>query len=196
MSVTIDGPADFPALYRSADRESVRAQRSYLTSLRVRLGALLVAAFGGGCHADYSGRLPGWRRVGFSGFRLRAGSRALPRHHKPPHRLVRRPGCGGVGQDTRLAVHGASRTVRSRRSRGRCAVPCPDLLAAAGPSLDLRWMPASRASIKSATRCAKCGPSTSLGVGRSIWRSGLPTSNAGTPRRPGGTTSGRAYGCW
>lgn len=47
MSVTIDGPADFPALYRSADRESVRAQRSYLTSLRVRLCALLVAAFGG-----------------------------------------------------------------------------------------------------------------------------------------------------
>ena len=32
MSVTIDGTADFPALYRSADRESVRAQRSYLTS--------------------------------------------------------------------------------------------------------------------------------------------------------------------
>src|SRR5687767_271491 len=38
MSVTIDGPADLPALYRSADRESQRAQRSYLTSLRVRLG--------------------------------------------------------------------------------------------------------------------------------------------------------------
>lgn len=33
MSVTIDGPVDFPALYQSADRESVRAQRSYLTSL-------------------------------------------------------------------------------------------------------------------------------------------------------------------
>ena len=32
MSVTIDGPADFPALYRSADRESERAQRSYLRS--------------------------------------------------------------------------------------------------------------------------------------------------------------------
>jgi hypothetical protein len=47
MSVTIDGPADFPALFRSADRESERAQRSYLRSLRVRLGALLVAAFGG-----------------------------------------------------------------------------------------------------------------------------------------------------
>ena len=47
MSVTIDGPADFPALCRSADRESVRAQRSYLRALRVRLGALLVAAFGG-----------------------------------------------------------------------------------------------------------------------------------------------------
>jgi hypothetical protein len=47
MSVTIDGPADFPALYRSADRESERAQRSYLRSLRVRLGALIVAAFGG-----------------------------------------------------------------------------------------------------------------------------------------------------
>ena len=48
MSVTIDSPADFPALYRSADQESGRAQRSYLRSLKVRLGALLVAAFGGG----------------------------------------------------------------------------------------------------------------------------------------------------
>jgi hypothetical protein len=47
MSVTIDGTADFPALYRSADRESERAQRSYLRSLRVRLIALVVAAFGG-----------------------------------------------------------------------------------------------------------------------------------------------------
>src|SRR5512133_1055047 len=47
MSVTIDGPADFPALFRSADRESQRAQRSYLTSLRVRLGSLVLAAFGG-----------------------------------------------------------------------------------------------------------------------------------------------------
>ena len=47
MSVSIDGTADLPALYRSADRESERAQRSYLMSLRVRLGALLVAAFGG-----------------------------------------------------------------------------------------------------------------------------------------------------
>jgi hypothetical protein len=47
MSVIIDGPADLPALYRSADRESQRAQRSYLRSLRVRLGALVVAAFGG-----------------------------------------------------------------------------------------------------------------------------------------------------
>jgi hypothetical protein len=46
MSVTIGGPAELPALYRSADRESQRAQRSYLRSLRVRLGALLVAAFG------------------------------------------------------------------------------------------------------------------------------------------------------
>jgi hypothetical protein len=47
MSVTVDRPANFPALFRSADRESLRAQRSYLRSLRVRLGALLVAAFGG-----------------------------------------------------------------------------------------------------------------------------------------------------
>jgi SMODS and SLOG-associating 2TM effector domain 3/SMODS and SLOG-associating 2TM effector domain 1 len=47
MSVTIDGTADFPALYRSADREAERAQRSYLRSLRVRLVALVVAAFGG-----------------------------------------------------------------------------------------------------------------------------------------------------
>jgi SMODS and SLOG-associating 2TM effector domain 3/SMODS and SLOG-associating 2TM effector domain 1 len=47
MSVIIDGPADFPALYQSADRESLRAQRSYLRSVRVRLGALIVAALGG-----------------------------------------------------------------------------------------------------------------------------------------------------
>jgi SMODS and SLOG-associating 2TM effector domain 3/SMODS and SLOG-associating 2TM effector domain 1 len=47
MSVTFDDPADLPALYRSADRESQRAQRSYLWSIGVRLGALLVAAFGG-----------------------------------------------------------------------------------------------------------------------------------------------------
>jgi hypothetical protein len=47
MSVTVDSTADLPALYRSADRESLRAQRSYLRSFRVRLGALLVAAFGG-----------------------------------------------------------------------------------------------------------------------------------------------------
>jgi hypothetical protein len=55
MSVTIDGPADFPALYRSADRESERAQRSYLRSLRVRLGALLVAAFGGALTLSIAG---------------------------------------------------------------------------------------------------------------------------------------------
>jgi hypothetical protein len=47
MSVTIDGTADLPALYRSADQESGRAQRSYLRSLRVRLVALVAAAFGG-----------------------------------------------------------------------------------------------------------------------------------------------------
>ena len=29
MSVTIDGPADFPALYRSADRESVREAKQH-----------------------------------------------------------------------------------------------------------------------------------------------------------------------
>jgi SMODS and SLOG-associating 2TM effector domain 3/SMODS and SLOG-associating 2TM effector domain 1 len=55
MSVTIDGIADLPALYRSADRESERAQRSYLTSLRVRLGALLVAAFGGALTLNTAG---------------------------------------------------------------------------------------------------------------------------------------------
>ncbi len=55
MSVTIDGTADFPALYRSADRESERAQRSYLRSLRVRLIALVVAAFGGALTVTTSG---------------------------------------------------------------------------------------------------------------------------------------------
>src|SRR5215216_631402 len=55
MSVTVDRPTDFPALYRSADRESLRAQRSYLRSLRVRLGALVVAAFGGALNLTTAG---------------------------------------------------------------------------------------------------------------------------------------------
>ena len=55
MSLTIDSPADFPVLYRSADRESLRAQRSYLRSLRVRLGSLIVAAFGGALTLNAAG---------------------------------------------------------------------------------------------------------------------------------------------
>lgn len=47
MTATIDYPIDFPALYQSADRESRRAQRSYLRSFRLRVGALLLAALGG-----------------------------------------------------------------------------------------------------------------------------------------------------
>ena len=43
MCVILHGPADFPALYRSADRESERAQRSYLRSIRVRVMAWIEA---------------------------------------------------------------------------------------------------------------------------------------------------------
>jgi SMODS and SLOG-associating 2TM effector domain 3/SMODS and SLOG-associating 2TM effector domain 1 len=57
MSLTIDSGADLPVLYRSADRESLRAQRSYLRSLRVRLGALVVAAFGGALTLTTTGGL-------------------------------------------------------------------------------------------------------------------------------------------
>jgi len=39
-------PDDFPALYRSADRTSLDAQRRFLVVLRVRLGGLLAAAVG------------------------------------------------------------------------------------------------------------------------------------------------------
>jgi hypothetical protein len=47
MSFTVDHPVDFPALFRSADRESQRAQRTYLVAFKLRMGALLVAALGG-----------------------------------------------------------------------------------------------------------------------------------------------------
>ena len=47
MSITVDSPIDFPALFQSADEESRRAQKSYLRAFRFRLFALLAAAFGG-----------------------------------------------------------------------------------------------------------------------------------------------------
>jgi hypothetical protein len=74
MSVTIDGTADLPALYRSADRESERAQRSYLRSLRVRLGALLVAAFGGALTLTTAGGFQVGGGVAFLAFACALGA--------------------------------------------------------------------------------------------------------------------------
>ena len=45
--LTLVDPDDFPALYRSADRTSLAAQRRFLVALRFRLGGLLLAAVGG-----------------------------------------------------------------------------------------------------------------------------------------------------
>jgi SMODS and SLOG-associating 2TM effector domain 3/SMODS and SLOG-associating 2TM effector domain 1 len=55
MSFTVDDPVDFPALFRSADRESQRAQRSYLVAFKLRMGAFLVAAFGGATGSNVGG---------------------------------------------------------------------------------------------------------------------------------------------
>jgi hypothetical protein len=74
MSVTIDGSADFPALYRSADLESERAQRSYLRSFRVRLGALLVAAFGGALTLITAGGFQVGGGLAFLGFACALGA--------------------------------------------------------------------------------------------------------------------------
>lgn len=46
-SASLADPADFPALYRSADSTSLDAQRHFLVALRIRLGGLLVATVGG-----------------------------------------------------------------------------------------------------------------------------------------------------
>jgi len=88
MSVTIDGPADFPALFRSADRESQRAQRSYLTSLRVRLGSLVVAAFGGALTLTTAGGFQVGGGLAFSPSLVR-WRRALSRDDQPAHNVVR-----------------------------------------------------------------------------------------------------------
>jgi hypothetical protein len=74
MSVSIDGPADLPALYRSADWESQRAQRSYLRSLRVRLAALLVAAFGGALTLTGAGGLQVGGGLAFVAFACALGA--------------------------------------------------------------------------------------------------------------------------
>ncbi len=47
QSQSLVDPDDFPALYRSADKTSLDAQRNFLIALRVRLGGLLGAAVGG-----------------------------------------------------------------------------------------------------------------------------------------------------
>jgi hypothetical protein len=121
MSLTIDGPAELPALYRSADRESQRAQRSYLRSLRARLGALLVAAFGGALTLTTAGGFHIGGGLAFSRFRLRAGCGTLSRHDKPPHNLVRGKGRGGVSQDPRLAIHAVEARTALRQAQGAFA---------------------------------------------------------------------------
>lgn len=47
MAIHVDYPTDFPALFKTADRAASRAQRSFLQAFRLRLSALLIAAFGG-----------------------------------------------------------------------------------------------------------------------------------------------------
>jgi hypothetical protein len=192
MSLTIDGPADLPALYQSADRESVRAQRSYLTSLRVRLGALLVAAFGGAVTLTTPGNFQIGGGLAFLAFACALGAE-LFLATTGPLRLATKAGLlqsrprhspGGTWCERNRSISTLQRWMRS--SSPRRTHWCRTF----GRS---PWTPASPASIRSAPRCVKCGPSTSLGVGRSIWKTGLPTSNAGTPRRPAGTTGERAW---
>ena len=134
MSVTIDGPADFPALYRSADRESERAQRSYLRSLRVRLGALLVAAFGGALTLTTAAGF----QVG-GGLAFLAFARWAPSSSSPGQPLT-------TWYEGRAAAESAKTLawrymVRAEPFEGaprrRQAIPCPDPLAAARPSVDL-----------------------------------------------------------
>jgi SMODS and SLOG-associating 2TM effector domain 3/SMODS and SLOG-associating 2TM effector domain 1 len=47
MAIHVDYPADFPALFKTADSAAGRAQHSYLQLFKRRLGALLIAALGG-----------------------------------------------------------------------------------------------------------------------------------------------------
>jgi SMODS and SLOG-associating 2TM effector domain 3 len=84
MSVTIDGPADFPALFRSADRELQRAQRSYLTSLRVRLGSLVVAAFGGALTLTTAGGFQVGGGLAFLAFAFALGAELFLATTSPP----------------------------------------------------------------------------------------------------------------
>jgi len=107
MSVTIDGPADFPALFRSADRESQRAQRSYLTSLRVRLGSLVVAAFGGALTLTTAGGFQVGGGLAFLAFACALGAELFLATTSPLTTWYEGRGRGRVGQDARLAIHGA-----------------------------------------------------------------------------------------
>jgi SMODS and SLOG-associating 2TM effector domain 3 len=100
MSVTVDHPVDFPALFRSANRESQRAQRSYLVSFKLRMGALLVAAFGGATDSNVGDV------IAFVAFACALGAEPFPRHDGPAQDLVRGTGRRRVGQNARLAIHG------------------------------------------------------------------------------------------
>lgn len=97
MSVTIDGPADFPALFRSADRESQRAQRSYLSSLRVRLGSLVVAAFGGALTLTTAGGFQVGGGLAFLAFACALGAELFLATTSPLTTWLRGSGGGRVG---------------------------------------------------------------------------------------------------
>src|SRR5687768_8706266 len=154
MSVTIDGPADLPALYRSADRESQRAQRSYLRSLRVRLGALLVAAFGGALTLTTANNFQVGGGLAFLAFACALGAELFspPQARSPrgtrdgPRRSRSRRSLGGPwsalspSRSTALTSTNNSVPRRTRCSR------------TFGQS---RWRQENRMRTRSATRCAE-----------------------------------------
>ena len=136
MSVTIDGPADFPALYRSADRESERAQRSYLRSLRVRLGALLVAAFGGALTLTTAAGFQVGGGLAFLAFACALGAELFLARTNPLTTWYE--GRAAAESAKTLAWRYMVRAELSRATPlASTSTPCPDPLAAARPSVDL-----------------------------------------------------------
>ena len=82
----------------------------------MRLGALLVAAFGGALTLTIAGDFQVGGGLAFLAFACALGAELFLARTSPPHNVVRRPSCGGVGQDARLAIHGARRALRARHS--------------------------------------------------------------------------------
>ena len=196
MSVTIDGPADLSALYRSADRESQRAQRTYLRSLRVRLGALLVAAFGGAIALTTAGGLQVGGGLAFVAFACALGAELFLATTSP---LT-------TWYEGRAAAESAKTLAWRYMVRA-------EPFEVDGPDVDKQFVAQTYSllqdlrSISSRASRIRCRPdqredapspgsrSLSTSVGRSISRTGLPTSNAGIPRRRGGMIAERADGC-